>query len=68
MEWRWHQQRAERPNEPVICDPADDLRLFPILRADRSHPVADLLARGRLEEATELVPDRAWVASVPLYG
>jgi hypothetical protein len=27
-----------------------------------------LLARGRLEDAAELVSDRAWVASAPLYG
>jgi hypothetical protein len=45
-----------------------DLRLFPIVGADLCYPVASLLARGRLEDAAELVSDRAWVASTPLYG
>ena len=69
MEWKWHQQRAERPAEPAVEeDPADLLRLFPIAAADLCYPVAALLARGRLEDAAALVSDRAWVASTPLYG
>ena len=46
----------------------DTLRLFPIVGPDLLYPVASLLARGRLEDAAELVSDRAWVASAPLYG
>jgi len=52
----------------VDDDPADLLRLFPIVGADLCYPVAALLARGRLEDAAALVSDRAWVASAPLYG
>jgi hypothetical protein len=68
MEWKWHLSRAETPVEPTTAEPADNLRLFPIVAADLCYPVAALLARGRLEEAAELVSDRAWVASTPLYG
>jgi hypothetical protein len=69
MEWKWHLRRAERPAEPAVeDDPADLLRLFPIVGPDLCYPVAALLARGRLEDAAALVSDRAWVASVPLYG
>ena len=69
MEWKWHLRRAETPVEPVAEeDPADALRLFPIVAPDLCYPVASLLARGRLEDAAALVSDRAWVASVPLYG
>jgi hypothetical protein len=46
----------------------DDLRLFPIVGLDLCYPVASLLSRDRLEEAAELVSDRCWVASTPLYG
>ena len=46
----------------------DDLRLFPIVGGDLCYPVAALLSRGELEEAAELVSDRCWVASTPLYG
>jgi hypothetical protein len=46
----------------------EDLRLFPIVGGDTWFPVAALLSRGRLEEAGRLVPERAWVASTPLYG
>jgi hypothetical protein len=46
----------------------DDLRLFPIVEGDVCYPVAALLARGKLDEAARLVPERAWVASTPLYG
>jgi hypothetical protein len=67
MELNWHLRRAESPVEPPAT--ADqDLRLFPIVGADLCYPVASLLARGRLEDAAELVSDRAWVASTPLYG
>jgi hypothetical protein len=52
----------------VDDDPADLLRLFPIVSADLCYPVAALLARGRLEDAAALVSDRAWVASAPMYG
>jgi hypothetical protein len=48
--------------------PEDDLRLFPIVGGDLCYPVASLLARGRVEDAGRLAPDRSWVASVPLYG
>jgi hypothetical protein len=69
MEWKWHLRRAETPAEPAVeDDPADLLRLFPIVRPDLCYPVAALLARGRLEDAAALASDRAWVASVPLYG
>jgi hypothetical protein len=46
----------------------DEIRLFPIVGGDLCLPVAVLLSRDRLEEAGRLVPDRAWVASTPLYG
>jgi hypothetical protein len=46
----------------------DNLRLFPIVGPELCLPVADLLARGRLEEVATLVSDRVWVASSPLYG
>jgi hypothetical protein len=69
MEWKWHLRRAESPPEPTITEETvDTLRLFPIVGPDLCYPVAALLARGRLEEAAELVSDRAWVASAPLYG
>jgi hypothetical protein len=69
MEWMWHQRRAETPTEqPATAELDDDLRLFPIVGPDLCYPVAALLARGRLEDAAELVSNRAWVASVPLYG
>jgi hypothetical protein len=47
---------------------ADELRLFPIVSMDLCYPVASLLARDKLEEAAELISDRCWVASTPLYG
>jgi hypothetical protein len=69
MEWKWHLRRAESPPEPTITEETvDTLLLFPIVGPDLCYPVAALLARGRLEEAAELVSDRAWVASAPLYG
>jgi hypothetical protein len=69
MEWKWHLRRADMPNEtPATAELADNLRLFPIVGPDLCYPVASLLARGRLEDAAELVSDRAWVASAPLYG
>jgi len=83
MPWSWHRDRAERielvmthwrdrllAEAPTASEPAleDDLRLFPIVRADLCYPVAALLARGKLEDAGRLVSDRAWVASTPLYG
>ena len=70
MEWRWYLRQANRPEDeaavpiPVI----GNLRLFPIVGSELCLPVAVLLARGRLEEVAALVPDRAWVASAPLYG
>lgn len=45
-----------------------ELRLFPIVGGELCYPVSALLARGQVEEAGELVSDRAWVASIPLYG
>jgi len=69
MEWKWHLRRAESPPErTTIEETVDTLRLFPIVGPDLCYPVAALLARGCLEEAAELVSDRAWVASAPLYG
>jgi hypothetical protein len=59
------------PVTPVVDSAetaGEDLRLFPIVGRDLCYPVASLLARGKLEEAGRLVPDRAWVASAPLYG
>ncbi len=54
---------------PAAPDPStEDIRLFPIVGRDLCYPVAALLARDRLEEAGQLVSERAWVASVPLYG
>ena len=47
---------------------AEELRLFPIVGLDLCYPVSALLARGLVEEAGQLVPDSAWVASTPLYG
>lgn len=58
-----HEKRQERR-----AGAEDELRLFPIVGRDLCYPVAALLARGRLEAAGRLVPDRAWVASPPLYG
>jgi hypothetical protein len=46
----------------------EELRLFPIVGGELCYRVSALLARGRIEEAGELVSDRAWVASMPLYG
>jgi hypothetical protein len=56
--------------EPVLPLPKGEheLRLFPIVGGDLCYSVSALLARGRLEEAGQLVPQRAWVASRPLYG
>jgi len=69
MEWKWHLRRAESPPEHQTTEETlDTLRLFPIVGPDLFYPVAELLARGRLEDAAELVSDRAWVASAPLYG
>jgi hypothetical protein len=69
MEWKWHLRRAESPPEHHATEETlDTLRLFPIVGPDLFYPVAALLARGRLEDAAELVSDRAWVASTPLYG
>jgi hypothetical protein len=68
MEWKWHLRRSELPQPSADRDAVDTLRLFPIVGPDLCYPVAALLARDRLEDAAELVSDRAWVASVPLYG
>ena len=69
MPWSWHRDPEERI-ELSETDGAgeDDLRLFPIVGGDLGHRVATLLARGNLDDAGRLVPDRAWVASTPLYG
>jgi len=71
MLWRalWRRYGPVGPL-PAVPEPSggEDLRLFPIVGRDRCYSVASLLARGRLEEAGRLVPDRAWVASTPLYG
>jgi hypothetical protein len=53
---------------PELEQSPDDLRLFPIVGRDLCYPVTSLLARGKLEEAGRLVPEKAWVASTPLYG
>ena len=70
VEWRWYLRQANRPGDDVALDvpTVDNLRLFPIVGSELCLPVAALLARGRLEEVAALVPDRAWVASPPLYG
>jgi hypothetical protein len=71
MDWSWHLRRAEGETDESAdaeLDVVDNLRLFPIVGPDLCYPVAALLARGRLEDAAELVSDRAWVASTPLYG
>jgi hypothetical protein len=71
MLWRtmWRQYS---PVQPLATEPQpkgdEDIRLFPIVGGDAWPLVAALLSRGRLEEAGRLVPDRAWVASTPLYG
>ena len=69
MSWGWYRDRQGRIelSEPDAAV-EDDLRLFPIVGGDLCYPVAALLARGKLEDAGRLVPDRAWVASPPLYG
>jgi hypothetical protein len=71
MHWRvlWRRCGFVEP-VPALPEPTseDELRLFPIVRADLCYPVAALLARGQLEEAARLVSDHCWVASTPLYG
>ena len=56
--------------EPVLPVPEGEheIRLFPIVGGQLCYAVSGLLARGRLEEAGQLVPKGAWVASPPLYG
>jgi hypothetical protein len=71
VSWEQHLDWMLRP--PGLPDPRqdgarDELRLFPIVAVDVGARVASLLARGRIEEAGQLVPERAWVASPPLYG
>jgi len=58
MDWKWHLRRAGSPAEPPTAELADNIRLFPIVEPDLCYPVAALLARGRLEDAAELVSDR----------
>ena len=55
---------------PALTAPKgeEELRLFPIVGGSLCDSVAALLARGQLEEAGQLVSNRAWVASTPLYG
>ena len=71
MTWRSLWQRSGFV-EPVPALPQPkveaELRLFPIVGGDLCHSVSVLLARGLLEEAGQLVPGRAWIASTPLYG
>jgi hypothetical protein len=71
MQWHTMWRRYEQvPPLPVEPQPKgeEEIRLFPIVGGETCYPVAALLARGLLEEAGRLVPDRAWVASTPLYG
>jgi hypothetical protein len=72
MPWHamWQRDQPFRPqaSEPQPKGHQDEIRLFPIVGGDLCLPVAVLLSRDRLEEAGRLVPDRAWVASTPLYG
>jgi hypothetical protein len=63
--WRRY-EIAEPVEQPPVGE--DELRLFPIVGWDLCYEVAALLVQGCAEEAGELVPDRAWVASPPLYG
>ena len=68
--WDRHLRRTDRADDAErieICRD-DDLRLFPIVGRDLCIPVASLLSRDLLEEASQLVSDRCWVASTPLYG
>ena len=71
MTWRalWLQSGFVEP-APAVLTPIgeEELRLFPIVGGELCYPVSALLARGQLEEAGQLVPDRAWLASMPLYG
>jgi hypothetical protein len=65
----WRQYSPIRPSATEPQPKGDeDIRLFPIVGGDEWPLVAALLSRDRLEEAGRLVPDRAWVASTPLYG
>jgi hypothetical protein len=69
MWWTRYLSGIDR-REPVpwLQSADDELRVFPIVGRDVCYPVAALLARGKVEEAGELVSPRAWVASAPLYG
>ena len=69
MLWRtmWRQYEPGQPLHRAAAEGRRGLRLFPIVGGDACFGRA-LLSRGRLEEAGRLVPDRAWVASTPLYG
>lgn len=72
MPWRAMLQRDQtfltQASEPQPKGERDEIRLFPIVGGDLCLAVSVLLSRDRLEEAGRLVPDRAWVASTPLYG
>jgi hypothetical protein len=69
MWWTRYRSGIQRPEPaPWLQDGDDDLRVFPIVGQDLCYPVAALLARGKVEEAGDLVPPKAWVASAPLYG
>jgi hypothetical protein len=71
MTWHalWLQSGFVEPVPPLPAPKGvEELRLFPIVGGELCYPVSTLLARGRLEEAGQLVSDRAWVASTPLYG
>jgi hypothetical protein len=68
---RWREEcalPARSPDPSAAASVEADLRLFPIVGGDLCYPVASLLARGRVEDAGRLAPDRSWVASTPLYG
>jgi len=64
----WLQSGFVEPVPAPTPNGEEELRLFPIVGGELCYPVSTLLARGRLEEAGQLVSDRAWVASMPLYG
>ena len=71
MTWRalWLQSELVEAVPSLPAPRAEqELRLFPIVGGELCYPVSALLARGQVEEAGQLVPDRAWVASMPLYG
>jgi hypothetical protein len=71
MTWRalWQRSGFVEP-VPALPEPKveEELRVFPIVGGDLGFTVSVLLARGQLEAAGQLVSDRVWIASTPLYG